>query len=310
MPEALPKILVIAGPTGSGKGELAYELALRLGGELISADSRKIYRGMDIGTAKPTATMRSAVTYHLIDVCWPSETFSAARFNALASSAIADIRTRGKVPIVVGGTGLYLRALLHGIIDSPPSDKLLRSRLEADERREPGCLYRRLLKVDPVAGTRLHAGDLVRIIRALEVYELTGRPLTLAQREHGFSKQTFLAWQVAPLWPRNELYLRIDQRIERMLKAGWLDEVKRLRDAGPSVLSALRIIGYRELCAYLEGEHTWEQTQAAIQRAHRRYARRQLTWFRAVTELNWLDAPIAIEDLVKQARAFLTNCQD
>jgi tRNA dimethylallyltransferase len=305
--EPLSKILVIAGPTGSGKGELARQLAVRFNGELISADSRKIYHGLDIGTAKPTAAMRRAVAYHLIDVCSPGERFSAATFCAMARVAIADIRARGKVPIVVGGTGLYVRAVLYGLIDTPRSNELLRSRLEAEEQRDPGCLYRRLLSVDPVAAARLRANDRMRVIRALEVYELTGRPLTVVQREHGFAARSYRAWQVAPHWPRAELYRRINERVDRMLDAGWLDEVKRLRREELAAAPALRVVGYRELGAYLDGQRSWDETYVAIQRAHRRYARRQLTWFRAVPEINWWDAPINIEELAAKAREFLED---
>lgn len=305
MVEPLSKILVIVGPTGSGKGELARQLAVRLNGELISADSRKIYCGLDIGTAKPSVAMRRAITYHLIDVCSPGERFSAATFCAMARAAIADIRARDKVPIVVGGTGLYVRAVLYGLIDTPRTNELLRSRLENEERGDPGCLYRRLLSVDPVAAARLRAGDSMRIIRALEVYELTGRPLTIVQREHNFAKQNYRAWQVAPQWPRAELYRRINERVDRMLDAGWLEEVKRLRREEPAAAPALRVVGYRELGAYLDGERSWDETYAAIQRAHRRYARRQLTWFKAVPELNWWDAPIDIDELEANARKFL-----
>ncbi len=307
MAEPLPKILVIAGPTGSGKGELARHLAVTLGGELISADSRKIYRGLDIGTAKPTVAMRRTIAYHLIDVCLPSERFSAARFCTMARSAIADIRGRGKIPIVVGGTGLYLRALLYGLIETPRTNERLRSRLESEECHEPGCLFRRLLSVDPVAAARLHASDRMRVIRALEVYELTGRPMTLVQREHGFARRTFRAWQVAPRWPRAELYRRINERVERMLSAGWLDEVKRLRCEGLREAPALRVVGYREINSYLDGERPWDETCASIQRAHRRYARRQLTWFKAVPELNWWDAPIDFDTLAASAREFLED---
>ena len=305
MSEPLPKILVIAGPTGSGKGELARHLAVKLGGELISADSRKIYRGLDIGTAKPTVAMRRLVAYHLIDVCSPAERFSAARFCSMARAVIVDIRARGKVPIVVGGTGLYVRAALYGLIDVPRTNELVRSRLEAEENQEPGCLFRRLLEVDPDAAARLRPGDRLRITRALEVYELTGRPMTLVQREHGFAQRTFRAWQVAPRWPRAELYRRINERIDRMLDAGWLEEVKRLRHEGLSAAPALRVVGYRELNSYLDGERPWDETYAVIQRAHRRYARRQLTWFKTVPELNWWDAPVDIDTLTASAREFL-----
>lgn len=293
-------ILIVCGPTGSGKGELARELALCWGGEVVSADSRKIYKRLDIGTAKPTPEQRREVPYHLLDVCEPQEVFTAARFVELADRAIADIRERGLRPLVVGGTGLYLRALLHGIADVPPRDEALRARLLDEESSRPGTLRRRLEQVDPQAAGQIPAGDLVRTVRALEVYELTGQPISSHQDSHGFEPVRYRARQIAPDWERDELYRRIDARVERMIDAGWLEEVRGLVEDGLDNSPAFKTVGYPQLKDHLEGKLTLEQAVSEIQKEHRRYARRQLTWFRAVKEIEWLPAPVDVDKLVEE----------
>lgn len=291
-------ILIICGPTGSGKGGLARELALSRGGEVVSADSRKIYKRLDIGTAKPTPRQREEVPYHLLDVCEPGEVFTAARFVELADRAIAGIHGRGRLPLVVGGTGLYLRALLHGIADVPPRDRELRARLLDEESADPGALRRKLEQVDPRAAGQIPPADLVRTVRALEVYQLTGRPISSHQDSHGFEPVRYRARQIAPDWDRDELYRRIDARVERMMTAGWLEEVRGLIQDGLDDSPAFKTVGYPQLQKHLEGKLTLKQAVAEIQKEHRRYARRQLTWFRAVKEIEWIPAPPDADSLV------------
>jgi tRNA dimethylallyltransferase len=292
-------ILIICGPTGSGKGGLARALARREGGEIVSADSRKIYRRLDIGTAKPTQEQREEVPYHLLDVCEPGEVFTAARFVELADRAIAGIHGRGRLPLVVGGTGLYLRALLHGIADVPPRDQELRARLLDEESAQPGALRQKLMQVDPRAAGQIPPGDLVRTVRALEVYQLTGKPITSHQDSHGFEPVRYRARQIALDWDREELYKRIDARVKRMMDAGWLEEVRGLIEDGLDQSPAFRTVGYPQLKDHLEGRFTLEQAVSEIQKEHRRYARRQLTWFRAQKEIEWIPAPVDIEKLLE-----------
>jgi tRNA dimethylallyltransferase len=295
-----PFLLILCGPTGSGKGGLARELARRTGGEVVSADSRKIYRRFDIGTAKPTRRQRREVPHHLIDVCEPEEVFTAARFVQLADEAIAGIRERGRLPVVSGGTGLYLRALLHGIADVPPRDEDLRARLLDEESSEPGILHRKLGQADPHAAAQIPRGDLVRTVRALEVFQLTGRPISSHQTSHGFGPVRYRARQIAPDWDREDLYRRIDARVENMMRAGWLEEVRALIQDGLDQSPAFQTVGYPQLKDHLAGRWTLDEAVAAIQKEHRRYARRQLTWFRAVSEIEWLPAPVDVDQIIEE----------
>jgi tRNA dimethylallyltransferase len=298
-------ILVVCGPTCSGKGGLARQLAVRFGGEVISADSRKIFRGFDVGTAKPPAGVREQIPHHLVDCCDPDEMFSAARFVDLADGAIRTIGERGGLPILAGGTGLYIRALLHGIVDTPSRDEDLRARLLDEEADHPGTLHQRLLGVDPVSAEQIPPADLVRIVRALEVLELTGRPISEIQARHGFGARRYRALQLAPAWEREDLYSRIDQRVDRMMEAGWLDEVKRLLGRGLGQSPAFKTVGYRQLKEHLEGGLGLEQAVADIKREHRRYSRRQMVWFRGVPDLEWLPAPADLDAVIRKVEDFL-----
>ncbi|HOX45919.1 MAG TPA: tRNA (adenosine(37)-N6)-dimethylallyltransferase MiaA [Myxococcota bacterium] len=298
-----PRLVVVCGPTASGKGALARALAARFAGELVSADSRKIYRGLDIGTAKPDAAARADLPHHLLDVCAPGEAFSAARFVELADAAIGQIAARGHVPVVVGGTGLYVKALLRGIIDTPPRDPALRARLEAEERAQPGSLHARLRSVDPACAARLGPGDRLRLVRALEVHALTGRRLSELQAAHAFGQRRYPALLLAPDWPRAELDERIGRRVAAMLAAGWLDEVAALRRAGER--AGLDVVGYRELDRHLAGELSLPEAVEAVRRAHRRYARYQLGLFGKLPDLRWLPAPVELEAVAAEVGAFL-----
>jgi tRNA dimethylallyltransferase len=287
-PENFADALVLTGPTGSGKSSLALDLAATLNAEIVSADSMTVYRHMDIGTAKPTAAERARVPHHLIDALDPWQSASVAWWLEAADAACRDIRSRGKRPLFVGGTPFYLKALRFGLFDAPPSDPELRQRLEAEATADRLGVFDRLRKADPKAAARLHPNDIRRVARALEVFTLTGRPISDFQTtwdNPGFGNNPppiGLPWAVIE-WPRAELYARIDRRVEAMLAAGWLDEVRRLREL-PQPLSreAGQALGYAELFAVLDGELSPDAATGAIQTRTRQFAKRQLTWFRGL----------------------------
>jgi tRNA dimethylallyltransferase len=286
---AFADALVLTGPTGSGKTAVALELAPQLNAEIVAMDSMTVYRGMDVGTAKPTLAERSHVPHHLIDVLDPWESANVAWWLDRAAVGCADIRSRGKQPLFVGGTPFYLKALLHGLFPAPPVEPTLRAELEAEAGRiGPEAFHAKLAAVDPKTAARLHPNDVRRVVRALEVHALTGQPLSAFQTtwdSPAFGK----AAPPAPVrcvaldLPRDELYARIDRRVLAMLDAGWLDECRRLL-ALPRPLSkeAKQALGYREFFAHLEGVCDWETTVATIQTRTRQFAKRQLTWFRGL----------------------------
>jgi len=301
-----PGILVICGPTASGKSDLALELARRLDGEIVNADSMQVYRGMDIGTAKPTPGQRAEKPHHLIDVADPDQPFSAADFAEAADAAIADIISRGKRVIVVGGTGLYIRALLKGLVDSPGDSGEIRQglRAEAGERGNQS-MWEELRRVDPELAERIHPNNLVRVIRALEVYRATGVPLSRYQEEHGFSTRSYRSLQIGIRVERPLLYSRIDQRVDRMLEQGLLQEVQQLLNAGYDPGSkAMRSIGYKETIAYLAGEYSLEEALRLIKRDTRHYAKRQMTWFNADKDILWLEYPTEFDTILNIAIEF------
>jgi tRNA dimethylallyltransferase len=283
------KIVVIAGPTGSGKSDLAMRLAERVDGEIVNADSMQIYRGLDIGTAKPPAEALARIPHHLIDIVSPDQNFTASDFRREAAAAIADIHSRGKKAILVGGTGLYIRALLEGLVDSPTGDPELRRQF-ADLPGEE--LLRRLSEVDPETAERLHPNDRVRIIRALEVFAQTGRPISAFRAEHGFAGSYYDALKLAIKVERQELYRRVEARVDQMMQDGLVAEVQRLLALTyTQELKSMRSIGYKEISAYLAGEITLDQAVALIKRDTRRYAKRQMTWFGRENDFIWLELP-------------------
>jgi len=292
-------ILALVGPTGAGKTELALQIAQRLDAEIVNCDSRQVYRHLDIGTAKPSAAERTAVRHHLFDVVDPDEPFDCARYRNLARAALADIRARGKGVVLVGGTGLYLKVLRYGLMPAPPRDAALRARLQALEDAQPGALHARLRQADPAAADRLHAHDRARLIRALEVCELTGAPLSAQQAAHGFRAAELDCRVVGLMVPRRALYARLDARCRRMVDDGLPDEIRALwqRGYGPD-LAPLRSIGYREIGAHVQGHCDLETALAAMQRATRRFAKRQLTWFRADPTVEWIDAETAAAEII------------
>jgi len=287
-----PKVIVICGPTGSGKTAAAIHLAARLNGQIINADSMQIYRFMDIGTAKPTPKEQQQVRHHLIDVAAPDEPFSAARYAEMARDLIRRLSADGTVPFVVGGTGLYIKALLKGMFPGQPVDPALRSRLKKDAATLGAAfLHRRLADCDPETACRIHPNDVYRILRALEIHESTGRSISQFQSEHGFSEKPFSVLKIGLDIDRNELYERINKRVDHMIAAGLLQEVKGLLDRGYApTLKSMQSIGYRHLVDFIQGRRIWPETVRAFKRDTRRYAKRQLTWFKADGEINWVAA--------------------
>jgi tRNA dimethylallyltransferase len=283
------ELVVICGPTATGKTTAAIRLCQRVGGEVISADAVQIYRHLDIGSAKPSAAEQAAARHHLIDVLEPTERYSAARFIQDADRAVEQIRARGKVPVVAGGCGLYIRALLYGLMPAPPADAALRQALEAEEISSGrGTLHRRLALVDPRSAERIHPADRVRLVRALEVFELTGRTMSEHQEDHSFAAPRYPAriWGIDPGPP--VVRERIDARVSRMMEQGFLEEVESLLARGiPRDCPGLSAPGYRELVSVLEGALAWDEAVERIRRAHRLYARRQRTWFRKTRGLRW-----------------------
>jgi tRNA dimethylallyltransferase len=245
------------------------------------------------------------VPHHLIDLCAVGETFNASRYAGLADRALAEIRARGKIPLVVAGTGLYLRALLRGLIATPSRDDRLRGALLEEERLRPGCLHQRLASLDPASAGRIPPADLVRILRALEVLQITGVPLSAHQRAHGFATPRYRSLKLAVDWPRPELDLRIDARVDRMMAGGWLGETRRLLEEGGG--RPLNVLGYRQLEQHLLGKIPIAEAVDQIKRAHRRYARKQLAWFKADPEVRWIVAPVDVGMVEREVLAFLAG---
>lgn len=281
-------LLVITGPTATGKSAVAVEVALRVGGEIISADSMLVYRGMDIGTAKPTPAERKGVPHHLIDIVEPGEDFSVATFQAMARDLIAEINARGSLPILVGGTGLYIRAVLRGFRFAGGVDKELRRRLAGEARLfGPVHLHEKLRAVDPEAAARIHPHNVKRVIRALEVFYQTGKPISAAA---GQENPPYDALVFGLYLDRQELYRRIEARVDAMLKAGLVEEVRHLLARGlPRETTAMQALGYKEIAAYLAGEVTLEEAVRLLKRNTRRFAKRQFTWFRREEGICWLN---------------------
>ncbi|MBP2016798.1 tRNA dimethylallyltransferase [Symbiobacterium terraclitae] len=283
-------LLVLVGPTAVGKTALSVAVAQEVGAEIISGDSMQVYRGMDVGTAKITPEEMGGVPHHLIDIKDPDEEFSVAEFQARVDRLVRVIHARGRLPMLVGGTGLYVRAVVedYTFTELEP-DPELRQRLREEEARNgPGYLHARLVEVDPVSAARLHPNDIIRIVRALEVYHLTGVPISATQTA-ALSEPRYDDLMIGLTMDRQQLYARIDERVDAMLAAGWLDEVKRLLHRYPPHLKPMEALGYRELVLYLRGMLTWAEAVALIKRNTRRFAKRQFTWFRRERRLIWLD---------------------
>ena len=287
-----PKILVIVGPTASGKTRMAVELAQRHNGEVISADSMQIYRTMDIGTAKPTKEEMGGIPHHMIDVADPEEDFSVARYVEMAARCVDDVLERGKLPIVAGGTGLYIDSLLSGRTFAPFSpDSALRGELERELEEKGGqAMLEALAQVDPEAAQRLHPNDHKRIIRALEVYRSTGKTITQHNRETQAIPPRYNALTIGLAFQdRQAMWRRIDQRVDEMVAAGPEDEVRRLLTSGISPkCTAMQAIGYKEFTQALSGEMTWQEAADVVKLRSRQYAKRQLTWFGRNPNTRWV----------------------
>lgn len=289
-------LIAIVGPTAAGKSRLALDLARAHGGEIVSCDSLQVYRGLDIGSAKPTAEERRLVPHHLVDVADPALDFSAAEYARQARAAVRDIAARGRLPIVVGGTGLYLRALLQGLFDGPSRDEALRRRFEAMARRFGDARVHRLLRrVDPPAAARTPPRDRVRVVRALEVFALTGRPLSRHHGETAPDPLTGFRVRVVVLDPGPvALRAAVEARTRQMFAAGLLGEVRGLLEGGLSPEARpLKAIGYRQAVAVIRGELGREQAEAGVVTATMQYAKRQRTWFRHQVEALWCTDPAA-----------------
>lgn len=301
-----PKIVIICGPTGIGKTSTAIDLAKTFHGEIVSADSMQIYRFMDIGTAKPTQSEIAHVPHHLIDFLTPDMPYDAVLFEKHARRAIEDILRRQRRPFIVGGTGFYIKALVHGLFDATPSDKAIRTRLKNEAaRRGNKALYDRLLTCDPKTAQKLHINDTYRIVRALEVFEATGVPMSEHQRAHQFQKNAYECLKLGLTMDRESLYERINTRVDTMIQAGLLAEVKMLMEKGYSPsLKSMQSLGYRHMADYLEDRLSWEEAVQTLKRDTRRYAKRQWTWFRGDNEITWV-APHQIEKMTAFVHDFL-----
>ncbi len=292
-----PPVAVLTGPTGVGKTALALRLARELGAQIVNADSLQVYRELDIGTAKPSWQERAQIPHHLLDVVFPDQDFDAADYYRQGRQVLAALHQQGLPPLVVGGTGLYIRVLLHGICDDGVRDEAVRRQLR-EELADQGlpALYERLRRLDPAAAARLHPHDTARILRALEVAQ-TGGSLVASQQRHGFADSPYRTLIIALHRPREELYARINARVEAMLAQGLVAEVQDLRRRYPPSLKPLQSLGYRHVSAFFDGRLTWAEMVARLQQDTRRYAKRQLTWFRADAAVRWLhpgDTELAI----------------
>jgi tRNA dimethylallyltransferase len=283
-------LVVIVGPTASGKSTLGVWLAEKLNGEVVACDSTQLYRGFDIGTAKPDAAERRGIPHHLVDVLDPDEEATAGGYRERALEVLADLQNRAKLPIFTVGTGLYLRALLEGLADVPQRSEGIRERLrQSTNEHRPGYLHRILQKMDPEAAKKIAAQDEQKLIRAIEVCLLTKRPLSEVHRR---GRNPLQGWKVLKLGlqpERESLYDRVHQRTDSMLARGWLNEVRDLLASGlRETAKPFQFIGYRELREVVEGQQKLEVARAAIQQATRQYAKRQLTWFRRESDVHWM----------------------
>jgi tRNA dimethylallyltransferase len=288
-PSREQRVLILVGPTGVGKTEVGFHLAKLTGGEIISADSRLVYRGMDVGTAKPPQRMREEIPHHLIDMVDPGEVYTCKMFEQDARQAITGILERGHVPVVVGGTGLYVRALTEGIFEGPGRDEDLRARLREEAEVEGRqAMWNKLHSVDPDKARSIDPENLARVIRALEVHELSGRPMSELEREAVPLEVPAMKFGLTRA--RDELYRLIDKRVDSMLEAGLVDEVKGLLESGYGDAPPVRdSLGYREIIQYLDRAITYDEAVRLIKRNTRRFAKRQMTWFRREKQVTWLD---------------------
>ncbi len=309
MTETLQPLLVIAGPTATGKTAAAIHIGQHFGGELVGADSVQVYRGFNIGSAKPTADELGGLAHHLLDVFNPDQDVDAVAYAKLADAAIRDIRDRGRLPIVVGGTGLWIRALVRGLVDVPPVDHEIRQRLEAAATKEGApALHARLVEVDPISADAIHPNDTLRIVRALEVYEQTGTPLGALRAQHALGEPRYRAVVVVLDAEREQHGMLIESRAKQMLDAGWVDEVRSLRTRWGDHIRPFGSVGYREVLAHVRDDLPLDETLRRIRKSTRIYARRQRTWFKSEPGVGWrsdsaeLRDPRGLDRIAKELR--------
>lgn len=286
-----PPLIILTGPTAAGKTELSIQLAKAAGGEIISADSMQVYRGMDIGTAKITKEEQQGVTHHLIDVLNPGEDFHVVKFQEMAKAAIREIYGRGHIPILTGGTGFYIQAVLYDIDFDKKEETALRKELEERaENGEIGSLYTELRALDPKAAEEIHMNNVKRVIRALEFYHQTGKRISEHNEEQREKEAAYQSAYFVLTMDRKRLYERIDKRVDRMLAKGVVEEARRLWEAGiPEKAVSMQGIGYKEFFPYLKGECSLEEAVCVLKRDTRHFAKRQLTWFRRERDVVWID---------------------
>jgi len=301
-----PKVVIICGPTGIGKTSVAIDIADVVNGEIISADSMQIYRYMDIGTAKPTIEEQRRIRHHIINIVDPDENFDAAKFSKRAHEKIIELYTGGIPPLVVGGTGLYIKALVHGLFDADTVNYDIRDVLKKEAViHGTGFLHKRLTAYDPDAAGKIHPNDTYRIIRALEMIEATGETISKHQEGHGFKNKRYKVFKIGLRMERKALYHRINKRVDAMIEKGLVDEVKYLLDRGYSEnLKSMQSIGYRHIVDFIKGRLSWDEVLRTLKRDTRRYAKRQMTWFKADPEIVWVN-PSDVEGMITRVKDFL-----
>lgn len=302
--EKLP-LVIINSPTATGKTQLAVNLALEFGGEIISADSMQVYRYLDIGTAKPTMEERRGIKHHLIDIVNPDEEFNAALFAESARKIISDLSEKGMPVFVVGGTGLYIRALLKGIIDTPDVNENIRNYYrQLRDQHGKKYLYELLQQRDAAAAAQINPNDSVRIIRALEVLEQTGESITVKQKKHSFADAPYKTFKIGLQIERKELKQKIELRTDKMIADGLLDEAKRVLAMGYNeTLKPLQSLGYKQIIGFLQNKYSWQDCVNLIKRDTWQYARRQMTWFSSDKEINWFNKD-SLEEINKNVMKF------
>ncbi|OGW49543.1 MAG: tRNA (adenosine(37)-N6)-dimethylallyltransferase MiaA [Nitrospirae bacterium RBG_19FT_COMBO_42_15] len=302
-------ILVIVGPTAVGKTRIAIELAKELNGEIISADSRQIYKGMDIGTAKPSKDEQAAVKHHMLNVVEPDEHFSVGEYKRNAEKIIEGIWQRKRLPIIAGGTGLYIRAVIDGLWEGPKADYELRDKLKKEEETfGKGYLYKKLKEVDPETAEKTKPNDLVRIVRSLEVYYKEGKTISHFHRLHGFQEKNYNIMFIGLTMDRGRLYKKIEERVDEMINSGLIDEVKALlKKEYNENISSMTGVGYRQAIGYLKGDYNLEEAVRLIKRDTKRYAKRQYTWFNKDKRIEWsniddIDIKLLAQDIKKRLK--------
>jgi len=305
--EERPRVVILLGPTGVGKSKLALELAEAFGGEILSADSMQVYRYLDIGTAKPTSEERKRVRHHLIDLVDPDQPFHAEMYRILGRKVVDQLHQDHQPIWVVGGTGLYIKTLTQGLFSSPKIDPKMRERLKEESREKGGAfLFDRLRRVDPKAASRLHPNDLFRVLRALEVFDSTGVPISFLREQHRFGERPYVTLKVGLNMDREALFKRIEKRVDRMIERGFLQEVESLMGMGyGAALKPMQSLGYKQMVQYLLRKMDWDEAVRQMKRDTRHYAKRQWTWFKADREVCWYDGSVDREGIFRDVRSFL-----